>query len=185
MNHYLTRTMIPDPSDSQVQRTAVLFYPSDSLVRQIAAEVDRWHTFRSVSSFARSPSGMRRMLLRADLVLIDATERVKQAKAAFSRALTFCDLDAVAVYTEVMHPGLELFVRTCGALLLLGPLGRTHWHGLFEQKFGLEQPRISIRRAGHHRGNQQGEPSESRVGLPSEKQRSASPRRRIPGVRTR
>ena len=36
------------------------------------------------------------------------------------------------MYSERMHEGLEMFVRSRGALLLLGPLSEAEWDAFFE-----------------------------------------------------
>ena len=38
---------------------------------------------------------------------------------------------AAAMYTERMREGLELFVRSRGAQLLLGPLAEAEWEAFF------------------------------------------------------
>ena len=64
--------------------------------------------------------------------VVDATEGPARATAAFVQLIAESGPDCVAVYTEKMHAGLELFVRSRGSLLLLGPMSDASWAGLFE-----------------------------------------------------
>jgi hypothetical protein len=74
---------------------------------------------------------IRAVLARADVALIDATEDQFHAAEAFAEAAESLGAGAAAVYTERMHDGLELFVRSRGAQLLLGPLAEAEWDGFF------------------------------------------------------
>ena len=56
-----------------------------------------------------------------------------QAADAFSEAAGQLGAGATAMYTECMHDGLELFVRSRGAQLLLGPLTDVEWDGFFSR----------------------------------------------------
>ena len=67
------------------------------------------------------------------MVLIDATDDHAQAIDVFLQAITQLGADAVAVYTEVVHDGLELFVRGHGSLMLLGPSFDGHLAKFFER----------------------------------------------------
>ena len=69
----------------------------------------------------------------ADLALIDATDDHAQAADAFSQAAGKVGVGATAMYSEQMHEGLETFVRSRGALLLLGPLSEVEWDAFFER----------------------------------------------------
>jgi len=110
----------------------VVFYPGKSLMHQVAS----WASDRPSSelqfSFARSVAEIRRALRRADVAIIDATEDPARAMETLVRAVTESDPGSVSVYTEIMHPGLELFVRSRGVLLLLGPMLDKPWQNLFE-----------------------------------------------------
>jgi hypothetical protein len=119
----------------------VMFYPSDSLACQIAAWMERWPHCLVAASFAESISGMRRAAARGRLVLLDATRDPSRARAALALVLAWRGPEAVVAYTEKMHPGLELFVRARGAMLLLGPLSVAQWHGLFQKRLILPTDR--------------------------------------------
>jgi hypothetical protein len=110
----------------------VVFYPGDSLRQQIAGWKRRHPEYTVEVSLAKSLPRIRSMLRRAGAVLFDATADPARATDAFSQAVARLGPSGVAVYTETMHPWLELFVRTRGALLLLGPMSEAHWDGLFE-----------------------------------------------------
>ncbi len=64
--------------------------------------------------------------------IIDATEDPSRAASTLLHALAESGGGVAAVYTEMMHRGLELFVRSRGALFLLGPLDNTAWEELLE-----------------------------------------------------
>ena len=81
--------------------------------------------------FGRSALEIRRSLNGADLVLVDASDDHAQAIELFSQSVARLGSRRVAVYTERMHEGLELFVRTQGAWLLLGPLNNQQWEEFF------------------------------------------------------
>ena len=113
-----------------VYRIAVC-YPTKSLSAQMA----RWGRWRSDSSiepvFDRSAMAIRRSLDGVDVALVDASDDHAQAIDLFSQAIARLGARRVAVYTETMHEGLELFVRTQGAWLLLGPLSIDEWEDFF------------------------------------------------------
>jgi hypothetical protein len=81
--------------------------------------------------FGRSALEIRRSLDGADRVLVDASDDHAQAIELFSQSVTRLGSRHVAVYTERMHEELELFVRTQGAWLLLGPLDHEQWEEFF------------------------------------------------------
>jgi len=81
--------------------------------------------------FGRSALEIRRSLNGADRVLVDASEDHAQAIELFSQSVVTLGPRHVAVYTERIHEGLELFVRTQGAWLLLGPLSNWQWEEFF------------------------------------------------------
>ena len=110
----------------------VVFYPGNSLMHQVAS----WASDRPGSelevSFADSVPEIRAVLRKTDVVIVDATEDPARAMETFVRATVESEPISVAVYTETMHPGLELFVRSRGALLLLGPMPDEPWQTLFD-----------------------------------------------------
>jgi hypothetical protein len=116
-------------------REVVLFYPGKPLAQHVKA----WALDRAdcavLPVFARSFPAMRSAMSGVDLVVIDATRDCAQAMDAFSQSLTYLGAAATTVYTEVMHEGLELFVRQHGSLLLLGPMGESLWGSFFDHAF--------------------------------------------------
>ncbi len=113
-----------------------LFHPGESLLSQVAAWLADHGQFslRVVSSVG--PAAIDRALTQAAAVLIDATDRPGQAADALGHVLARIGPQAVAVYTERPHEGLELFVRVRGAMFLLGPMGRREWEAVFERAEG-------------------------------------------------
>ena len=101
----------------------VLFYPGSLLAGQIHDWAEQHGGCRATVSYERSLPGIRRWARRAALAIIDASSDPAQGTDAFLQSVSMLTSDAVAVYTEKMHDGLELLVRTFGAPLLLGPMG--------------------------------------------------------------
>jgi hypothetical protein len=111
----------------------VVFYPTQSLARQISAWSGRRGDCRVEIAGARRASEVRDVIDRADAVLVDATGDNVQAVDALVMALGGVGVAKTAVYTERMHEGLEPFVRRQGVLLLFGPLRGAEWEGFFER----------------------------------------------------
>jgi hypothetical protein len=111
----------------------VVFYASPSLRAQLA----RWrrrHPRQTIAfCSAKATAGIRRALRGAKIALVDATAHSQAAVAAFGQAADCLGGYAAAVYVERTQPWLELFVRTRGAQLLLGPHDGGQWQGFFEQ----------------------------------------------------
>ncbi len=108
-----------------------LFYACDSLARQVAKWAKQRPGCAVYCSVARLLPEIRAVLAQADVALIDATEDRRQAADAFAQAVGSLGVGAAAMYTERMHEGLELFVRSRGAQLLLGPLAEAEWEAFF------------------------------------------------------
>ncbi len=117
-------------TEAVVHRIAVC-YPTESLSRQVALWARQHEDCGIEPVFARSVLDIRRSLFGADRVLVDASDDHAQAIELFSQAVAGLGSRHVAVYTERMHEGLELFVRTQGAWLLLGPLNNRQWEEFF------------------------------------------------------
>ncbi|MGA2034885.1 MAG: hypothetical protein ABSG68_21760 [Thermoguttaceae bacterium] len=111
----------------------LLFYPSDSLVQQVNGWASKHEHGAVESCFGRLRPQIHAAIQAADGVLVDATADEAQAMEAFCQAVTCLGSAATTVYTERMHAGLELFVRTRGALLLLGPLDDADWESFFRR----------------------------------------------------
>ena len=109
-----------------------LLYPGDSLVQQTSDYCGRRLACEFQSSRADSPSELREVFRHTAISVIDATSDPDRAVAALELAAEMPDRHCPAVYTEKVHEGLELSVRSRGALLLLGPLSQPDWEGLFE-----------------------------------------------------
>ena len=113
-----------------VHRIAVC-YPTESLSRQVARWARNHEGLQIEPVFGRSVWEIRRALNAADTVLVDASDDHAQAIELFSQAVAGLGARHVTVYTERMHEGLELFVRTQGAWLLLGPMDNDLWEEFF------------------------------------------------------
>ena len=144
----------------------VLFYPGCLLAGQIHDWADQHGGCRAAVSFERTLPGIRRWARRAALAIIDASLDPAQGTDAFLQSVSMLTSDAVAVYTEKMHDGLELLVRTFGAPLLLGPMSTEEWEDFLEHKFPTLIPLEAnawsaqrgkekiLRNFGEHAGNQ-------------------------------
>jgi hypothetical protein len=122
----------------------VLFYPGSLLANQIHEWAELHGGCRARVSFERSLPGIRRWARRAALAIIDASEDPAQGTDAFLQSVSMLTSDAVAVYTEKMHDGLELLVRSFGAPLLLGPMNMEEWEEFLEFKFPTLIPMETI-----------------------------------------
>ena len=112
-------------------KTVAVFYASESLLEQIGAW-GRAHTDHELLlSDSRTATGIRAAVRSAGTVVIDATRVPGQAITAFQEAVPEAGRSHVAVYTEQMHDGLEVFVRARGVLLMLGPMAADEWDAVF------------------------------------------------------
>ncbi len=104
--------------------------------------------------FPVSVDEIRTAIGKGTVSIIDATEDPSRAASTLLHALAESGGGVAAVYTEMMHRGLELFVRSRGALFLLGPLDNTAWDGLLETMTARidRQPYDGLDRL-EHRGN--------------------------------
>jgi hypothetical protein len=132
----------------------VLFYPSPSLRGQLQAWSDQRGGRRMQISFERSLAGIRRQVRRVDFVLVDATEDPAQASDAYFQVYKTLGPESMAVYTDIIHDGLEFLVRRLGVTLLLGPMSASEWDDFFIHKFPRTIPLSSAQ------GAMQGLPSE-------------------------
>jgi hypothetical protein len=117
-------------AETVVQRIAVC-YPTESLSGQVAHWAEGRGDCRVESVFARSAMAIRSSLDQAEVALVDASDDHEQAIDLYSQAVARLGARKASVYTERMHEGLELFVRTQGSWLLLGPLTDQQWNDYF------------------------------------------------------
>jgi len=113
-------------------RDVTLFLATESLVLQAAKWSERHPSFalRIVSS--QLPGAVLRGLEDAAFSVIDATDRPQQALGLMQRGLERVGRQAIAIYTEIMHEGLEVLVRCAGVPLWLGPMAQSEWEASFE-----------------------------------------------------
>ena len=132
------------------ERDVVLLYPTDSLREQVADWAARspGMCVRVVSP--ATPSDIRRELSGQSVVLVDATEHPAEAQEALEHVIEDHGTNSVALYTERMHEGLELFARLRGVLFLLGPTPQDEWGevlGVFRRRHEFrvkEQPWLRL-----------------------------------------
>ncbi len=81
---------------------------------------------------------------RFDFALVDATEDPARASDAYVRIHEISGSESIAVYTEVVHAGMEILVRKLGLALLLGPMSVSEWDDFFLHKFPRTIPLSSM-----------------------------------------
>ena len=109
----------------------LLLFPTASLVEQISECLQRQHELGLTVCHSIQPANQQGALAQVDIAIADATQEPEAAAKAFEIAAAVLGSHRASTYTEVMHTGLELFVRTRGGLLLLGPMSVTEWGGYF------------------------------------------------------
>ena len=109
----------------------VLFYAEESLLFQVAgwARSEGRFSLRLVAS--RDPVIIGHALDDAVVAVVDATRQPGEALAVLERAIGRLGPRRIAVYSEAMHDGLEIFVRVRGVTLLVGPMGPPEWEAFF------------------------------------------------------
>ncbi len=109
----------------------VLFYAEESLLIQVSEWIctPMMLSLSLVSSC--SSFSVVEAMNKAEYAIIDATVHPKQAMDVLQLALPLIERDRLAVYTELTHEGLELFVRARGVKFLIGPMSNTEWEGVF------------------------------------------------------
>jgi hypothetical protein len=111
----------------------VLFSPSRSLLLQLAGCAGRHRDFALRLVYSQLPSMVGAALRAAAHSIIDATDQPDQAMATLSRAVEQFGRGRITVYTEIMHEGLEVFARSRGAPLLLGPMSQEEWARVLDE----------------------------------------------------
>jgi hypothetical protein len=136
----------------------MLFHPSASLRGQLQAWSDQRGGRQLQISFERSLVGIRRQVHSVDFVLVDATEDPAQVSGAYLQIHKILGPESMAVYTDIIHDGLEIFVRKLGITLLLGPMSVSEWDDFFTHKFPQTIPLQSAQ------GAKQSPPPEQKPG---------------------
>ncbi len=118
------------PQESSL--TIAVYYPGNSLMHQVSDWSGGESSCGFQLCFPESVQEIQSAVQGTSISIVDATEEPARATAAFVQLIAEFGPECVSVYTEQMHAGLELFVRSRGALLLLGPMSDASWAGLFE-----------------------------------------------------
>ena len=103
-----------------------LFRPTESLLLQLLRWSKCHPRFALQVTWCDQADALREVLEAATFSVIDATESVRQAVTTMAEGLEQSCRN-MAIYTEVMHEGLELLVRSHGVMLWLGPLAPGEW----------------------------------------------------------
>ena len=112
----------------------VLFHAGESLVAQTVEWVRENPTWVLELADARRNTVINAILVRVSAAIVDATADPGTALDICMQAEEDVRRHKLVVYTEIMHEGLELFVRTRGILLLLGPMELAEWTGFFSPR---------------------------------------------------
>ena len=110
----------------------VLFSPTESLLLQLTRCAGKHDRFALRLITSGIPGRINSALDSAVFSFVDATDHPAQSKAILAYAVERIGPSGVAVYTEVMHEGLEVYTRKLGAALLLGPVSPREWDALFD-----------------------------------------------------
>ena len=81
---------------------------------------------------SRHPRVVELALESAAFSIIDATEDPREALAVLEKGIARGCQARIGVYTEIMHEGLEIPVRSLGAALWLGPCSESDWGSILD-----------------------------------------------------
>jgi len=127
-----------------------LFRATESLVLQLMRSCgpDRTPVLRVVRS--RHPGIICNALDSAAFSIIDATEDSREALAILDEGISKGGRARIGVYTEIMHEGLEIPVRSLGVALWLGPCSESDWGSILD---GIEAGALVSPVGGHSPGS--------------------------------
>ncbi len=113
------------------KREIVLFHAGESLMGQLMDCKYLQERFVLIAAFSVSKATVETAIDHNACVVIDATNCPGPAAEVLENIAARNKHQAVTVYTETMHEGLELFTRLRGAWLILGPMNDQEWAGFF------------------------------------------------------
>jgi len=108
-------------------RDVALLWPTDSLVRQLAQWARGHHRMAIRAVWPGMPDLAEQAMERAAFSVIDATNHPTEAMSIVQQAVAQGGRDKLAIYTEVMHRGMEIMIRSQGVAVLLGPMSDEQW----------------------------------------------------------
>jgi len=118
----------------QPSSAIAVFYPGNSLMHQVSGWAVKFPTYDFALLFEESALEVQAVLEDSALSVFDATDNPARALTLLSQAIAEGGPDSAVVYTELMYEELELFVRSRGALFLLGPMDDAVWLELFDKR---------------------------------------------------
>lgn len=124
--------MRPELARPEKSRRLLLGAPGASLLSQLKEYAAAHGTIEVGLLTPDHSSAVVRAVRKAHCVILDATEDPETAGKVLRILAGRSEAHKTAVYTETLHPGLELFVRLRGALLAVGPLSTIEWTELIE-----------------------------------------------------
>lgn len=110
-----------------------LFYPGSSLVSQVVEWVRDRRRYCLRLAWSKRPAEIISVVDAAAMTIIEATEHPADAMMALEHVAARMPLPTIATYTERNHPGLEVFVRVRGIILLTGPMSDDRWAAFFQR----------------------------------------------------
>lgn len=109
-----------------------LFQATESLVLQLMRSCGPHRTpvLRVVRS--RHPDVVGNAFDASAFSIIDATADPREALAILDEGISRGSRSRIGVYTEIMHEGLEIPVRSLGVAFWLGPCSESYWGSIFD-----------------------------------------------------
>ena len=109
-----------------------LFHATESLVLQLMRSCGPHRTpaLRVVRS--RHPEVVGNAFDSSAFSIIDATADPREALAILDEGISRGSQARIGVYTEIMHEGLEIPVRSLGVALWLGPCSESDWGSILD-----------------------------------------------------
>ncbi len=108
-------------------RDVALLWPTDSLVLQLA----QWSRGQPRLAIRAVWPGMldiaEQAMEKAVFSVIDATNHPTDAMSIVQQAVAQGGREKISIYTEVMHRGMEVLIRSQGVAVLLGPMSGEQW----------------------------------------------------------
>lgn len=108
-------------------RDVALLWPTDSLVLQLAQWARGHHRMAIRAVWPGMPDLAEQAMERAAFSVVDATNHPADATSIVQHAVAQGWRDKLLIYTEFMHKGMEIMIRSQGVVVLLGPMSDEQW----------------------------------------------------------
>ena len=114
------------------KREVVVFSPTESLILQVAQWAGRHRDYSVRLVCSKLAGNISAALDTAAFSIIDATVFPQDAISILALTMDRVGSERIAVYTEIELEE-EVFIRSRGISLLLGPIGPQQWEALLER----------------------------------------------------